>query len=85
MLLALCESFDVILLPEHWLYPNELALLDDINRDFMCISVSSRPMGKLLSSGVRHGRPYGGVGILVHKKLLSKFKCVARRERFIAE
>ena len=82
LLISLCESFDVILLQEHWLYPNELALLDDINRDFMCISVSS--MGKLLSSGVRHGRPFGGVGILVHKKLLSKFKCVARRERFIA-
>jgi len=82
LLSYLCESFDVILLQEHWLYPNELSELDDVNKDFMSISMSS--MGKLLSSGVRHGRPFGGVGILVHKKLLSKFKCVARRERFIA-
>jgi len=82
LLSSLCESFDAILLQEHWLYPNELSLLNDINRDFMSISMSS--MGKFLNSGVRHGRPFGGVGILVHKNLLSKFKCVARRERFIA-
>ena len=41
-------------------------------------------MAKLLSSSVRHGRPFSGVGILVRKNFLSKFKCVARRERFIA-
>ena len=82
LLSGLCESFDVILLQEHWLYPNELSRLDAINSDFLSVSTSS--MGKVLGSRVRHGRPFGGTGILVHKKWLSKFKCVAKRERFIA-
>jgi len=82
LLSCLCESFDIILLQEHWLYPDELSRLDSVNSDFLSVSVSS--MGKVLGSRVRHGRPFGGAGILAHKKWLSKFKCVAKRERFIA-
>ena len=34
--------------------------------------------------GIRRGRPFGGVGMLIRKALLPSVKIVARRDRFIA-
>ena len=82
LLSSLCQSFDIICIQEHWLYPKELSMLDNVHSDF--VSVCTSALTKVLGSGVRHGRPFGGVGILIRKSMLSSFKCVARRERFIA-
>jgi len=41
-------------------------------------------MSKDLSMGIRRGRPYRVVGILLRKSLRHIYRCIAKRERFIA-
>jgi len=36
-LISLCNCYDVIFIQEHWLYPEQLPLLDIINEQFMSI------------------------------------------------
>lgn len=64
----LCTNYDLILLQEHWLLPNELDLLNSIHPDFLALGQSAVDM----SQGVLIGRPYGGTAIL-YKKSLNKF------------
>ena len=78
----LCLTNDIIMCQEHWLYPDELWKLEKVNYDFMCVCTSA--MGNAAQRGIRRGRPFGGVGFLVRKTLLPFFKCIAKRERFIA-
>jgi len=82
MLPKLCELSDVVLVQEHWLHDDELDIMNSISSNF--VSVCSSAMSATDCRGVRHGRPFGGVGLLVHRNLLSVFKSVAKRERFIA-
>jgi len=80
LLPELCKFSDIILLQEHWLYDDELHLLDEVDVGFL--SVGSSAMSTSSQCRVRHGRPFGGVGIMVRKSLLPVFKCVALRDRF---
>ena len=62
---CLCKSHDVVCVQEHWLLPDNIHNLNDIHPDFNGIGVSAvSPQEKILT-----GRPYGGVGIIWHKKL----------------
>ena len=81
LLTNLCKTFDIIFVQEHWLYPDELSILEALNPDFMSVATSSMTD---IGSRIRHERPHGGVGILIRKSLLHNLKCVAKRERFIA-
>jgi len=59
----LCESYDIVLLQEHWLLPFELGMLNEIHSDFMSFGVSAVDT----SVNVLKGRPYGGTAILYNK------------------
>ena len=61
----MCKHFDIIMIQEHWLYPDELSYLSMLSNDFNGFGLSPMPVGEKLLSG----RPYGGVGIMWHKKL----------------
>ena len=64
----LCEKFDLILIQEHWLLPNELGMLNNIHPEFMSVAHSAVD----ISHDVLVGRPYGGTAIL-YRKSLSNF------------
>jgi len=82
MLPSLCKSYDIILLQEHWLLPNEICKLDSVSCDFLSVATSA--MTGAMSCGIRRGRPFGGVGFLIRKSILPYFRCIARKDRFIA-
>jgi len=82
LLPKLCEFSDVVLVQKHWLHDDELDIINSISSSF--VSVCSSAMSESSGRGIRHGRPFGGVCFLVHRNLLSVFKTVAKRERFIA-
>ena len=64
-LYALCEQFDIIFLQETLLFRYELPLLCNIHPDFEGMGISAiDDTGSLLA-----GRPYGGVAILIRKRL----------------
>ena len=53
----MCKHFDIIMIQEHWLFPDELLYLSMLSNDFNVFGISLMPVGgKLLS-----GRPYGRV------------------------
>ena len=57
----MCQQFDIIMIQEHWLYPDELSYLSMLSNDFGSfgyISSIPMPVGETLLSG----RPYGGSG-----------------------
>ena len=62
----LCENADFVLLQEHWLRSDEIAVLKTIHPDFDAFGVSAVDIEKELLVG----RPYGGVAILFRKCLL---------------
>ena len=68
----MCKHFDIIMIQEHWLYPDELSYLSMLSNDFNGFGLSPMPVGEKLLSG----RPYGGVGIMWHKKLSKCAKIV---------
>ena len=68
----MCQQFDIIMIQEHWLYPDELSYLSMLSNDFSSFGLSPMPVGETLLSG----RPYGGVGIMWHKKLSNCAKIV---------
>jgi len=45
MLLELCASFDVIFCEEHWLTSDQLVKINNLSRDFHCISMSAVDTG----------------------------------------
>jgi len=63
----LCNMSDIILVQEHWLSPHSLHLLSGVNDNFVYFASSA--MCTKLSEGVLRGRPFGGVGVIVHKSL----------------
>ena len=62
---SVLNKYDICLIQEHWLTPEQLILLD-INPSFCSFGVSA-----IDSSVVINGRPYGGCGFLVRKSLLN--------------
>ena len=69
---VLCNQFDIILLQETWLYPDELTLVSNLCKDFTRFSLSSMPTGKQLIKG----RPLFGISIMLRKSISDKFKIV---------
>lgn len=67
----LCTKYDVLLLQEHWLSPNELDYLNNIHPDFLACGQSAMD----ISQGIIIGRPYGGTAILYRKSLS---QCITR-------
>jgi hypothetical protein len=62
---------DIIFVQEHWLLSCELHYLESLNDNFNVYAKSA--MDDKISSGVLYGRPYGGVAVLVHKRLSGSF------------
>jgi exonuclease III len=59
----LCETYDVVMLQETWLMPEDLPILNSIHPNYHGNGVSAMdPTGGLLL-----GRPFGGVGIMWKK------------------
>ena len=65
----LCQNFDILFLQEHWLLPSELSLLTVCAPKFVVFGSSA--LESSVSRGIRRGRPYGGVAILVRSELAS--------------
>ena len=68
----LCALFDIILLQELWLYPDELSYLSNLSYDFCSYSLSSMTLHDKLI----RGRPHGGIGIMWRKTLAQGAKIV---------
>ena len=66
----LCNSSDIVFLQEHWLFPSDLPLINNIHADFVSYGVSSIDP----SVGLIVGRPYGGVAVLWRNSLASFVK-----------
>ena len=61
----LCESYDIVLLQEHWLLPFEMDTLSNFHGDFLATGSSAVD----ISQNIFVGRPYGGTGILYRRKI----------------
>ena len=72
---------DVVLLQEHWLTPANLYKLEENFPQYVCFCSSA--MQSSVESGVLYGRPYGGVAVLVNRKLQYCTEILCCAERFI--
>ena len=63
-----CNESQILLLREHWLNPDELSLISQLNPNFSGFGLSSMCLDDKLITG----RPYGGVGILWQKSFSQK-------------
>lgn len=61
----LCNKYDIVLLQEHWLIPNDLCLLNNAHGDFQSYGISAVD----ISSDILVGRPFGGTAVLYRKSL----------------
>ena len=66
------DSFDLLLIQEHWLHQNHLSIINEISSNFCSTSVSSMDPCSLLV-----GRPFGGCSIIYRKSLLSSVSPIA--------
>ena len=76
----LCNSHDVILLQETWLYKQELSFLNTIDYKFYAKGFSTIDYSK----GPLVGRPYGGIAILWRKTLGKKCLITGVDDRIMA-
>ena len=79
--LSLSIEPDIFLLQEHWLTPTNLSKLEENFPQYLCIGTSA--MRSSVESGVLYGRPFGGVCILVSKKLLHCTEIICCSDRFV--
>ena len=79
--LSLSIEPDIFLLQEHWLTPTNLSKLEENFPQYLCIGTSA--MRSSVESGVLYGRPFGGVCILVSKKLLQCTEIICCSDRFV--
>ena len=63
--------FDIVFLQETLLFTHELSILSTLHPQFEGMGVSAIDS----SSGIITGRPYGGVAILIRKKLREHCYC----------
>jgi len=75
-------NHDIIMIQEHWLFPSNMFKLNDISCEYLAFG--SSPMGSVVGAGPFYGRPYGGVGILINKKLMPFAVNVVTEDRLIA-
>ena len=47
----MCEHFDIIMIQEHWLYPDELSYLSMLSNDFSSFGLYPMPVGVTLLIG----------------------------------
>ena len=59
------NNYDICLIQEHWLLPEQLSLLD-IDPNFCSFGVSAIDSSRILT-----GRPYGGCGFLIRNSILN--------------
>ncbi len=69
----LCNSYDIVLLQEHWLLPHELPVLNTFNSSVVSHAISAVDIG----SNVLIGRPYGGTAILYNKRIANSVVHIA--------
>lgn len=72
---------DILFLQEHWLTPANLSKFEENFPMFMPFGSSA--MRACVESGVLHGRPFGGVMTLVHKKWLRCTELVCATDRYV--
>jgi len=75
----LCNMSDIILVQEHWLSPHSLHLLSSVNDNFVYFASSA--MCTKLARGVFRGKPFGGVGVIVHKSLAKDTSPIVNSEK----
>ena len=69
----MCNIFDIILIQEHWLLPNEISMLSNIDPNFISVGQSAVDT----SNNILIGRPYGGTAIIYNKLLCPYVSFVA--------
>ena len=62
----LCDTHDICLLQEHWLYKHELGYIRNVHKDFTGYGISSVNT----EDGLICGRPHGGLAFM-YKKIIS--------------
>ena len=78
---VLCEHADVILIQEHWLFSDELYKLSDVCPNMVCFGSSS--MDDVSCRRILHGRPFGGIAILVNNTVAKIAKFIKHTDRYI--
>jgi len=73
---------DIFLLQEHWLTPANLGRFDVEFPRYICFGSSA--MRSCVESGVLYGRPFGGVSVLVNKRLQQYTEIVCCSDRYVA-
>lgn len=71
LLSDIASTFDLCFVQEHWLFDNQLYLLD-FHTDFSSCGVSGMEDVEILK-----GRPYGGCGIIFRKSLLKDVRVLS--------
>ena len=72
---------DVLLLQEHWLTPANLHKFDDEFPQYICFGSSA--MCTCVGSGVLQWRPFGGVMVLINKRLKNYTELVCAADRYV--
>ena len=80
--LCTSQKHDIIFLQEHWLTPDSMHKLRNINEHYSCYGISA--MEDAVSSGYLIGRPFGGTSILVKKAFSQGVKCILLSDRLVA-
>ena len=76
----LCDSYSIVCVQEHWLFPYDISSLCHIHVNFRGTGVSAMDP----SQQVFTGRPYGGVGILWHKQIDNLVSSVETGENWMS-
>ena len=79
--LMLSVQPDIFVLQEHWLTPANLSKFDDEFSQYVCFGSSA--MCSSVEAGLLRGRPYGGVMVLVSKKLQSHIELICAADRYV--
>lgn len=77
----LLNDFDIVCVQEHWLAPDSLFRLNELNCN--CIVFSSSAMSHKVSSNIRYGRPFGGVATFVKSAFAQIARMVHKSDRYI--
>ena len=76
------DTHDVILIQEHWLFPDDLNELSRLKNNFLYFASSA--MDNKISQNSLVGRPFGGVAILYNQVKITNIKCIFKSSRIIA-
>ena len=68
-------KYDIIFIQEHWLSDNNLNKFDSFLAEYFIFHGKSA-MHNILSNGILHGRPYGGICVFIRRELCKKAKTI---------